>query len=108
MANSLRVTSPYDGHLISEVDFDGASQVESALETAYQLAKDLDKALPAHKRIEILEKTANLVEARSEEFARQAAEEGGKPLADSRVEIARGVEGIREAVKCIRDRKSVV
>jgi acyl-CoA reductase-like NAD-dependent aldehyde dehydrogenase len=101
MANSLRVTSPYDGHLISEVDLDGASQIESALETAYQLAKDLDKALPAHKRIEILEKTANLVEARSEKFSRQAAEEGGKPLGDSRVELARAVQGIREAAGSI-------
>ena len=101
MAKALKVNSPYDGHLIAEVDMNDASQAENVLETAYRLAKDLDKALPAYKRIEILEKTADLVEARSEEFACQAAEEGGKPLADSRIEIARGVEGIREAVKCI-------
>ena len=101
MTKRLKVSSPYDGHLISEVDMDDAAQVENALETAYQLAKDLDKALPAHKRIEILEKTADLVEARSEEFSHQAAEEGGKPLADSRVELARAIQGIREAARSI-------
>ena len=101
MTKRLKVSSPYDGHLISEIDMDDAVQVENALETAYQLAKDLDKALPAHKRIEILEKTADLAEARSEEFSHQAAEEGGKPLADSRVELARAIQGIREAARSI-------
>ena len=101
MTKRLKVSSPYDGHLISEVNMDDAVQVENSLETAYQLAKDLDKALPANKRIEILEKTADLVEARSEEFSHQAAEEGGKPLADSRIELARAIQGIREAARSI-------
>ena len=101
MTKRLKVNSPYDGHLISEIDMDDATQIENALETAYQLARDYDKILPTHQRIEILEKTANLVEAKSEEFARQAAEEGGKPLADSRIELARAVQGIREAAHSV-------
>ena len=76
MTKRLKVNSPYDGHLISEIDMDDATQIENALETAYQLAKDYDKILPTHQRVEILEKTADLVEAKSEEFAHQAAEEG--------------------------------
>ena len=36
-----------------------------------------------------------------EAFAKQAAEEGGKPLLDSRVELDRAVQGIREAARCI-------
>ena len=35
------------------------------------------------------------------EFARKAAEEGGKPLVDSRIELARAVQGIREAAHSI-------
>ncbi|MBT5551407.1 MAG: aldehyde dehydrogenase family protein [Nitrospina sp.] len=101
MTKRLKVNSPYDGHLISEIDMDDASQVENALETAHKLAKDYDKSLPTHQRIAILEKTANLVEAKAEEFARQAAEEGGKPLADSRIELARAVQGIREAAQSV-------
>jgi len=101
MTKRLKVNSPYDGHLITEIDLHDADQVESALETAFQLAKDYDKTLPAHQRIEILEKTADLVQAKAEEFAHQAAEEGGKPLVDSRIELARAVQGIREAAQSV-------
>ncbi len=101
MTKRLKVNSPYDGHLITEIDLHDADQIENALATAYQLANDHDKTLPAHQRIAILEKTADLVQARAEEFARQAAEEGGKPLVDSRIELARAVQGIREAAQSV-------
>ena len=101
MTKRLKVNSPYDGHLISEIDMDDGAKVEDVLETAYQLSKDRRKALPAYRRIEILEKTADLVETRAEEFAYQSAEEGGKPLTDSRIELARAVQGIREAAKSV-------
>ena len=42
-----------------------------------------------------------MVEAKAEEFARQSAEEGGKPLIDSRIELTRAVQGIREAANSI-------
>jgi acyl-CoA reductase-like NAD-dependent aldehyde dehydrogenase len=101
MTKRLKVNSPYDGHLIFEIDLADADQVENALETAYQLAQSHDKILPVPQRIKILEKTADLVEARAEEFARQSAEEGGKPLMDSRIELARAVQGIRDAAQSI-------
>ena len=101
MTKRLKVNSPYDNHLITEIDLDDAGRVESALETAYQLAKNPDKILPVPRRIEILEKTADLVQAKAEEFARQSAEEGGKPLVDSRIELARAVQGIREAAQSV-------
>ena len=101
MTKRLKVNSPYDDHLITEIDLDDAGRVESALETAYQLARNPDKTLPVPRRIEILEKTADLVQAKAEEFARQSAEEGGKPLVDSRIELARAVQGIREAAQSV-------
>jgi len=101
MTKRLKVNSPYDGHLIAEIDLDDAGRVESALETAYQLAKDPDKILPVPQRIEILEKTAALVQAKAEEFAHRAAEEGGKPLVDSRIELTRAVQGIREGAQSV-------
>ena len=101
MTKRLKVNSPYDDHLITEIDLDDAGRVESALETAYQLARNPDKTLPVPRRIKILEKTADLVQAKAEEFARQSAEEGGKPLVDSRIELARAVQGIREAAQSV-------
>jgi len=101
MPEPLKVLSPFDGHLISEIEWDDAKKLEHMLSTAHRLAGYSDHAIPVPQRIAILEKTANLVEAKAEEYARQAAEEGGKPLIDSRVELERAVQGIREAARSI-------
>ena len=101
MSKSLKVLSPFDGHLISEIEWDDAEKLEQMLATAHRLAGNPDNVIPAPQRIAILEKTANLVESKAEEFSRQAAEEGGKPLIDSRIELDRAVQGIREAARSI-------
>ena len=101
MKNKLKVYSPFDGHLISELELNNPEEVENALEQAHHLANNPDSAIPVHERIRILEKTADLVEERMEDFARQAAEEGGKPLIDSRIELDRAVQGIRESARSI-------
>lgn len=101
MAEKLKVTSPYDGHLIKEIDMADWPKIDAMLARAKTLADDRRKCLPIPQRIKILEKTALLVEERLEDFAFQAAEEGGKPLIDSRVELIRAVDGIREAARSI-------
>jgi len=102
MPEPLKVLSPFDGHLISEIEWDDANKLKHMLATAHKLTQNPDNVIPVPQRIAILEKTANLVEAKLEEFALQATEEGGKPLIDSRVELVRAVEGIREAARSIR------
>ncbi len=101
MPDKLKILSPFDGHLIAEIEWDDAAKLEQALVSADRLAGNSDRALPVPQRIAILEKTAQLVEEQAEAFARQAAEEGGKPLIDSRVELNRAVQGIREAAQSI-------
>ncbi|MDH3257809.1 MAG: aldehyde dehydrogenase family protein [Nitrospinota bacterium] len=101
MPDKLKILSPFDGHLISEIAWDSAAKLEKMLATAHRLAGNPDHAIPIPQRIAILEKTADLVESQAEEFSRQAAEEGGKPLIDSRVELDRAVQGIREAAHSI-------
>ncbi|MGV7219888.1 MAG: aldehyde dehydrogenase family protein [Nitrospinales bacterium] len=101
MKNRLEVNSAFDGLLIKEIEMDEEGDIETALEVAYQLSRNIDQGLPPHQRMEILEKTADLAQARAEEFALQAAEEGGKPLIDSRIEIDRAIQGIREAARSI-------
>ena len=99
MTENLKVHSPYDGHLIKEIALDDGARIEEALVTAHNLEQG--KPISAPERIAILNKTANLVEARAEEYARQSAEEGGKPLLDSRIELARAVQGIRDAANSL-------
>ena len=69
------------------------------LGVAHNLFRNRAEWLPAEKRIEILKKTSILVRERREQLALQAAEEGGKPLADSLVEIDRAANGIEVAVQ---------
>ena len=101
MAETFKVNSPYDGHLIREMELDDEVISLKKLETAYQLTQDPAKVIPLHERKEILKKTADYVDQNKEEFAKQAAEEGGKPLIDSRVELDRAIQGIREAAQSL-------
>jgi len=42
------------------------------------------------------------MQSRFEELAIEAAREGGKPLIDSRIEVARAIDGIKNCIECIR------
>ncbi len=98
----LEVHAPFDRSVIATVDTATEAVIETALATAYALFRDRDRWLPAAKRIDILLRAAALVEQRAEHLAVEAAREGGKPLIDSRVEIARAVDGLRSCVECVR------
>ena len=60
------------------------------------------KRLPAWERIAILKKSAELLAERAELFALASAHEGGKPLLDSRAEVARAIDGIHCCIEGIR------
>src|SRR5205085_12329523 len=65
--------------------------VDAALSAAVRGAKAMAK-LPAHERYRILSKVASKVEANAEEFARTIALEGGKVIAEARIEVERAVQ----------------
>ncbi|MEE9286794.1 MAG: aldehyde dehydrogenase family protein, partial [Gammaproteobacteria bacterium] len=85
----LEVTAPFDGSLIATVDTADWKAADKALQTAHDLFLDRDHWLGVSQRIDILKKTAAMMSERAEELAVEAAREGGKPLIDSRVEVAR-------------------
>lgn len=99
--SKLKVLSPFDHHLIAEVDLWDEARVEKALVAAYDLFNHPKKALATPERIAILEKAHQLLLARREEFAKRAAEEGGKPLMDSLVETDRAALGIKIAIESL-------
>jgi acyl-CoA reductase-like NAD-dependent aldehyde dehydrogenase len=96
------VSAPYDGSYIGAVETAGWEALDHALETAYRLARDRRRWLPAGRRVEILERAAALVRERGEFLALEAAREGGKPLVDSRVEVARAVDGLKSCAEALR------
>ena len=102
---NLKVFSPYDNKLIKEIPMVGAKEVEEALTTAYGLFKDRSKWLPAYRRVEILERVAQIMSTRVEELTNIAAEEGGKPYVDSEIEVLRAINGVKLAVEYIGQMK---
>jgi len=99
--STITVTNPYDGSLVSEIPKQSAADVEQALSTAYQTFNDRSKYLPAFQRIAILEKTVEIMSSQIEELTVLAASEGGKPYADSKVEVLRAIQGVKLAIEHI-------
>jgi len=99
---NIKIVAPWDLSLITEIPAASADDIESALNTAYSIFKDRDRWLPIPKRIEVLEKTAELMQQQAETLALEAAREGGKPLIDSRVEVARAIDGVKNCIEVLR------
>ncbi|RPH92573.1 aldehyde dehydrogenase family protein, partial [candidate division KSB1 bacterium] len=99
---SLTVTAPFDGKAIATCETADAAAVGKALSTAHVLYRNRDRWLPLPERLLILEKLAELMKARLDFLAVEAAREGGKPLMDSRVEAARAVDSIRICIETMR------
>ncbi len=102
---TLKVTSPYDGHFIDEIPLINYEKGEKMLDTAHKIFTNRSAWLPKHKRIEILERTAQIMSKRKEELTNIAAEEGGKPYKDSKIEVLRAINGVKLAVEHIGQMK---
>jgi acyl-CoA reductase-like NAD-dependent aldehyde dehydrogenase len=97
----MLVFQPYDRAAISDVALDDAASIQLKLENASTVFADQKKWLPSYIRIEILKCLSHLVEEEREQFALLIAQEGGKPLADARIEVTRAVNGIEIAAASI-------
>jgi acyl-CoA reductase-like NAD-dependent aldehyde dehydrogenase len=101
-AGTINVTAPYDGAFIASIETGDATAVEMALNTANNLFASKKNWLTAEQRINILEKAAGIMQSRFDELAIEAAREGGKPLLDSKVEVTRAIDGLKNCVEVIR------
>ena len=101
----VAVTAPYDDAPIATVDTADADVVDTALATAQRLFRDRAGWLNPHRRTEILERAAVIMAERAEHLAIEAAREGGKPLIDSRVEVARAIDGVKLCIETLRTQR---
>src|ERR687892_84760 len=88
------VRSPYSGEPIARVPQAGAEETRRAIDAAERAMAD---PLPAHRRAEILDRTADLVAERREEIAATISAEAGKPMKAARVEAERASSTFRSA-----------
>ena len=102
-AGQYEVRSPFDDSLLGTVDTLGEDLAEQAMQTAYGLYRDRSQWLSVPERLEILEKTAAIMQDRFEALALCAASEGGKPLMDSRVEVTRAIEGVKLCAEALKN-----
>jgi acyl-CoA reductase-like NAD-dependent aldehyde dehydrogenase len=105
---TMEVLAPFDRKIIGAVELGDTDAVERALENATSLFRDRDRWLSRARRIEVLQRTAGLLAERAETFAIGIAKEGGKPLLDARVEVARAVDGLRNSAELVRGEAGAV
>ncbi len=86
----LEVRNKYNGEVIASVPTAREEEVEASIAAACKCAPVM-AAMPAHKRSEILERTALLIREQREEIARTIALEAGKALKFARLEVDRAV-----------------
>jgi acyl-CoA reductase-like NAD-dependent aldehyde dehydrogenase len=89
--NTIDVTSPYDGSVVGRVAFGGGDDARRAIDAAEVAMRS---PLPAHRRAAILDRVAELLRERREEFARTIAMEAGKPITTAGIEVDRAVQTI--------------
>ncbi len=91
---TFAVTDPSTGETLAEVADATPEDGDAALAAAHAAQRGWAKT-PPRERAEILRRAFELVTARAEEFALAMTLEMGKPLAESRGEVAYGAEFLR-------------
>ena len=82
------VRSPFSGDVVARVAKAGGTLARKAVDAA---ARAIAEGLATHRRAEILERTARLLEERHEEVAQTICAEAGKPMKAARLEAQRAV-----------------
>jgi len=83
----LQVTNPYDGSIIAEVPYDTPEQIESKLQSA-STAWERWRRLSLEERIPIIQAGLAILRDAGDSIALDVSRQMGKPLAQSRGELA--------------------
>jgi acyl-CoA reductase-like NAD-dependent aldehyde dehydrogenase len=87
-ANVMPVVAPFSGEVVDTVPMATSAQVDQCVAAAKNGARAMAK-LTGYERNQLLQKAADLLASRVEEFARTISLEEGKPLAEARGEVSR-------------------
>jgi acyl-CoA reductase-like NAD-dependent aldehyde dehydrogenase len=91
------IRAPYDGRVVGQVPFAGASEVREAMDSA--VAAFARETLTPTQRSAILRSAAVRVRDRVDELARLLALESGKPMTEARGEVGRTATVLEEAAE---------
>jgi acyl-CoA reductase-like NAD-dependent aldehyde dehydrogenase len=85
----IEVRAPFDGELLARVPACGPPEVDRAVASARSALTT--GALPGWRRAEILDRAAQALGERTEEFAQRIAKESAKPITTARIEAQRAI-----------------
>lgn len=97
--STLDVTNPYTLEKFESVPMQTNAEAMEMLTRASKAFHNRSQWLPDFEKIEILQKTKDILFKKRESLIETAVLEGGKPYADSAVEIDRGLTGIEVAIR---------
>ena len=95
-SDTLAVTDKYTDEVVTHVALAGPDAIERAIDAANHAARAM-AGFPAHARREVLAHCASRFAERADELAEVLCIEAGKPIRDSRGEVARLVDTFRIA-----------
>lgn len=102
---SLKVFTAYDQKPLETLQRASAADIEAMLKLADETFKDKSAALSIEARCEALYKIKAQMQENKDFLAMQIAKEGGKPLVDAKVEVARAIDGIQVCIEHVRTRR---
>ncbi|MEH7336587.1 aldehyde dehydrogenase family protein [Neobacillus drentensis] len=94
---TIEVINPYNQEIVAELALATETDLNEAVENAFETFHSTMKKMPAHQRSDILRKAADLLEEKPEDFIDTIVREAGKPIKYSRDEINRSVQVLRFA-----------
>jgi len=89
--DTLEVTSPLDGNLLSEVPMSAVSELNRAVAAA-KIAFETWSQLPIKERVQVFFRYRHLLEVYSDELTALVSEENGKTLDEAKAEVDKSIE----------------
>jgi acyl-CoA reductase-like NAD-dependent aldehyde dehydrogenase len=102
--SDLPVFNPSTGEKIASLPMDTAASAQKKLQLAHRRFGQRSGHLPLHERISLLQRLTQLMQRDEKDLALCIAMEGGKPLVDARVEVARAIAGVRVAIAQVSEK----
>ena len=102
--HAIEVRSPFDERLLGTVPKASSAHIDQAVEIAKSTLKG--GSIPTHERAAILDRLAESLTNRAEEFAQLLSSEAAKPIMLARAEVSRAVDTARFSAAVARTMNS--
>ncbi|MBO8162123.1 MAG: aldehyde dehydrogenase family protein [Brevibacillus sp.] len=100
------ILDPSNESVLTTVREGSPQQVDQAVQAAKKAFETTDWSTNAAKRVEILRRIAELMEKSAEEFARLETQNTGKPIRESRLDVADSIACLRYYADLVESRQA--